>query len=282
MPLEALRHEVTPVGLHYLLVHYDIPIVDPATWRLTLGEMELTLAEIEARPAVTRPVTMECAGNGRAALTPRPVSQPWLLEAVGNAEWTGTPLAPLLQEAGLLDDAVDVVFTGLDAGVEAGLPQRYERALSVADALGPDVLLAYAMNGLDLPPQHGFPLRLLVPGWYGMTSVKWLTRITASSHAFDGPQMRAYRFREAVGDEGVPLTRMEPRALLVPPGYPDFMSRTRVLRPGLTLLEGRAWSGWPPVTAVDVSLDGGGTWSAADLVPSSHPRGWLRWTWLWP
>ena len=99
MPLEALRHDVTPVGLHYLLIHYDIPYVDPATYRLTIGDRELSLDEIRALPSVTRPVTMECAGNGRAALAPRPISQPWLLEAVGNAEWTGTPLKPLLEDA---------------------------------------------------------------------------------------------------------------------------------------------------------------------------------------
>src|SRR3712207_1412447 len=266
MPLEALRHEVTPVGLHYLLVHYDIPIVDPATWRLTLGEMELTLAEIEARPAVTRPVTMECAGNGRAKLAPRPVSQPWLLEAVGTAEWTGTPLAPLLEEAGLLDDAVDVVFTGLDAGVEAGLPQRYERALSVADALGPDVLLAYAMNGVDLPPQHGFPLRLLVPGWYGMTSVKWLHAITVVDEPYAGYQnVTAYRLRTDKDDPGEPVTRMVPRSLLTPPGVPDFMTRRRFLPAGEVTLSGRAWSGYGPIERVEVSVDGGASWAPAGL-----------------
>src|SRR5688572_2063876 len=161
MPLEALRHETTPVGLHYLLVHYDIPVVDPAAWRLTVGgrterALELSLEDLRARDAVTAPVTMECAGNGRARLDPRPVSQPWLAEAIGTAEWTGTPLAPLLAEAGLLDDALEVVFTGLDRGVEGGAEQVYERSLTLADAQRDDVLLAYAMGGAPLPPQHGF------------------------------------------------------------------------------------------------------------------------------
>src|SRR5918997_817520 len=127
MPLEALRHEITPVGLHYLLVHYDIPVVDPAAWRLSVGgrterTLELSLDDLHAREQVTEPVTMECAGNGRARLEPRPVSQPWLHEAIGTAEWTGTPLAPLLADAGVDPDAVDVVFTGLDSGVEGGIP----------------------------------------------------------------------------------------------------------------------------------------------------------------
>ena len=199
MPLEALQHEITPIGLHYLLVHYDIPVVDPATWRLGIeGRTTLTLSldDLRAREAVTAPVTMECAGNGRAMLEPRPISQPWLAEAIGTAEWTGVRLKPLLEEAGLADAAVEVVFTGLDRGVEGGVEQLYERSLSVADALQDDVLLAYACNGAPLPPQHGFPLRLLVPGWYGMTSVKWLERITVVDEPFTGYQMVTdYRMR---------------------------------------------------------------------------------------
>src|SRR6185312_8530503 len=117
MPLEALRYDVTPPGLHYVLTHYDIPAVDPATWRLEITgavrtPLSLDLDSLRARPAVTSRVLLECAGNGRARLEPRPVSQPWLLEAVGTAEWTGTPLAPLLEEGGVSADTVDVVFTG--------------------------------------------------------------------------------------------------------------------------------------------------------------------------
>src|ERR671918_1267660 len=139
MPLEALRHEITPVGLHYLLIHYDIPVVDAAAWRLTVDgrvarELELSLDDLRARDAVTMPITMECAGNGRAQLEPHVVSQPWLAEAVGTAEWTGTPVAALLAEAGLAGDALEVVFTGLDRGVEGGVEQLYERSLVIAEA----------------------------------------------------------------------------------------------------------------------------------------------------
>src|SRR4051812_28768501 len=138
MPLEALRYDVTPPGLHYVLVHYDIPAIDAATWRLEVGggarAMSLSLDDLRRRPQMTQRVTLECAGNGRARLTPRPVSQPWLIEAVGTAEWTGTPLAPLLREAGIGADAVDVAFTGADHGVERELEQDYARGLSVSDA----------------------------------------------------------------------------------------------------------------------------------------------------
>ncbi|MDX6483791.1 MAG: hypothetical protein QOE95_1562, partial [Gaiellaceae bacterium] len=165
LPLEALRREITPVGLHYLLIHFDIPFVDESEWKLEVGgrvatPLELDLAALKSRPARTVAVTMECAGNGRALQSPRALSQPWLMEAVGTAEWTGTPLAPLLEEAGLLPGAVEVVFTGLDRGIQGDVEHAYERSLPVAEALRDELLLAYEINGQPLPPQHGFPLRL--------------------------------------------------------------------------------------------------------------------------
>jgi sulfane dehydrogenase subunit SoxC len=286
MPLEALRYDLTPVGLHYLLIHFDVPAA-PADWRLRVEgrvgrALELSLEELRARPAVRRIVTMECAGNGRARLEPHVVSQPWLWEAVGTGEWGGAELAPLLEEAGMLDDAVDVVFTALDRGVDGGVEQAYERSLPVADALAGDALLAYELNGAPLPPQHGFPLRLVVPGWYGMTSVKWLERITVLDRPFDGyQQANAYRFRRHDGDEGEPITRMRPRALMVPPGFPDFMTRRRFLPPGPVLLEGRAWSGLAPVAAVEVSVDGGSRWEPAGLEPPADRWAWSRWSFTW-
>ena len=286
MPLEALRYDVTPVGLHYLLVHYDIPDVDPATWSLVVGghvehEVRLDLDELRARPRVTRRVTLECAGNGRARLLPRPVSQPWLDEAVGTAEWTGTPLPPLLAEAGVRAGAVDVAFTGLDHGVERGVEQDYARGLSLADALDGDLLLAYEMNGQPLPPQHGAPVRLVAPGWYGMAHVKWLHRIEVLDRAFDGFQnVTAYRIK--TGDEaGEPVTRIRPRALMAPPGFPDFMSRARVVDAGRHVLAGRAWSGLAPVTRVEVSTDDGATWSDAVVDGAAGRWEWRRWSCDW-
>ncbi|MEU8068425.1 MULTISPECIES: sulfite oxidase [unclassified Micromonospora] len=288
IPLEALRYDVTPAGLHYLLIHYDIPDVDPAAYALGVSgaverPLRLDLSALRERPRVTHRVTLECAGNGRALLRPRPVSQPWLVEAVGNAEWTGTPLAPLLREAGMSGDAVDVVFTGADHGVERGVEQDYQRALPVADALREEVLLAYEMNGAPLLPQHGAPLRLIVPGWYGMAHVKWLRDITVTTEPFDGYQNAvAYRLRRDADDPGVPVTRIEPRALVRPPGFPDFMSRTRVLRPGQCTLDGRAWSGHAPVTSVEVTVDGGETWTPALLdEPAAGEWAWRRWSVSW-
>jgi sulfane dehydrogenase subunit SoxC len=287
MPLEALRYDLTPAGLHYLLVHFDIPLVDPAGWALRLDgavttPITLSLDELRARPRVSLPVTLECAGNGRARLHPRPVSQPWLNEAVGTAEWTGTPLAPLLREAGLDAAAVDVVFTGADHGVERGVVQDYQRALPLAEALREEVLLAYEMNGAQLPPQHGFPLRLVIPGWYGMAHVKWLNQITVQTQAFTGYQNAvAYRLKTDAEDPGEPVTRIRPRALMIPPGHPDFMSRNRFLTPGTHELSGRAWSGLGEVTQVDVSVDNGQTWTRAQLEPALGRWAWSRWSTQW-
>ena len=287
MPLEALRHEITPLGLHYLLIHFDIPMVDPARYELSVGgrvrkPLRLTLDEITSRPATTLAVTLECAGNGRARLSPRPMSQPWLGEAVGTAEWTGISLASILEEADPLPDAVDVVFTGLDRGIQGGVDQWYERGLAVQDASRPEILLAYAVNGVPLPPQHGYPLRLIVPGWYGMGHVKWLRSITLIDHAFAGyQQSTAYHFRTQQGETGEPVGRMYPRALMMPPGVPDFMTRTRFVEPSNQLIEGRAWSGRGAITRVDFSHDGGATWSPAMLEPPASPHAWRRWTFAW-
>jgi DMSO/TMAO reductase YedYZ molybdopterin-dependent catalytic subunit len=288
MPLEALRYDVTPPGLHYVLTHYDIPGIDPSSWRLEItGAVErplsLDLAALARRPAVTERVLLECAGNGRARYTPRPISQPWLLEAVGTAEWTGTPLAPLLEEAGVSPDAVDVVFTGADHGSERGVEQDYARGLPLAEAMHPATMLAWGMNGGPLPPQHGAPLRLVVPGWYGMAHVKWLTRIEVLDRPFDGFQNEtAYRLKVDADDHGEPVTRILPRALLAPPGWPDFMTRDRFVRAGTVELTGRAWSGRAPVTRVEVSTDGGATWADAELIDDPrHPFAWRAWRYTW-
>ena len=286
MPLEGLRYDVTPVGLHYLLIHFDIPDGDAETWTVEIGgrvrrPSMFTMHDLRARPAVTRIVTMECAGNGRARLHPRPRSQPWLLEAVGTAAWTGTPLAPLLRETGIDEDAVELVFGGADHGTQGGVEHDYERSLTVAEAMRDEVLLAYEVNGVPLPPQHGFPLRLIVPGWYGMTSVKWLRRITAVAEPFDGFQQDAYRFRTDEDDPGSPVTRIRTRALMVPPGFPDFFTRGRVLDAGPCRLGGRAWSGQASVDRVEVSTDGGNAWHDAHLGPLPEPFAWRAWSHDW-
>jgi DMSO/TMAO reductase YedYZ molybdopterin-dependent catalytic subunit len=285
MPLEALRYDLTPTGLHHLLVHFDIPWIDRAAWRLRVGgnvrnQLVLGLDELRRRPRRTLAVTFECAGNGRARLSPRPISQPWLNEAVSTAEWTGTPLVGLLEEAGLGPETVELVFTGADHGVEKGYEHDYGRSLSVAEATRADVLLAYEMNGRLLEPQHGFPLRLLIPGWYGMTHVKWLSRIDAVTAPFDGYQQRvAYLYRRDAADPGEPVTRMQPRALLLPPGFPDFLTRQRTVDAGAVLVRGRAWSGYGAIARVEFGVDG--QWVDASLDPPAGPFAWRAWSAPW-
>jgi DMSO/TMAO reductase YedYZ molybdopterin-dependent catalytic subunit len=288
MPLEALRYPITPVGLHYLLIHYDIPEIDPAAWRLRVDgcvdrTLSLSLEDLRSMPATTRVLTMECAGNGRAQLDPRPASQPWLVEAVGTGEWTGVELAEVLAAAGVQPTAVEVLFTGADRGVEGGVEQAYQRSITVADAAASGALLAYDLNGVPLPPQHGFPLRLVVPGWYGMTNVKWLTAITAVDTPFGGyQQTTGYQLRQHEDETGQPVTRMLPRALMAPPGIPDFFTRARTLAAGPCTLTGRAWSGAAPIVAVDVSVDGGTTWSPAALDDEPATAGaWIGWRYQW-
>jgi DMSO/TMAO reductase YedYZ molybdopterin-dependent catalytic subunit len=285
MPLEALRYDITPVGMHYLLIHFDVPEVDPGTWRLRVRgsverPLELGLDDLRARPTVTVPVTMECAGNGRARLEPRPLSQPWLVEAIGTATWTGTPLAGLLAEAGLRAETVELVFTGADRGVQGDLEQDYQRSLTVADAIRPEVLLAWEMNGRPLEPQHGAPVRLVVPGWYGMTSVKWLTDIEAVTEPFSGyQQVEAYQYKQTDDEVGEPAQRIRVRALMVPPGIPDFFTRWRLVDRGRVRLIGRAWSGMAPVSRVEVGVDG--SWHEADLDPPLGEHAWRGWRFDW-
>lgn len=287
MHLEGLRHPITPMGMHYLLIHFDIPFIDPANYELSIGGrvrnlLRLTLEDLKARPAVTMPVMMECAGIGRAHLSPRPVSAPWHDEAVGCAEWTGTPLRPILEEAGLLEDALEILFSGHDRGIDQNVEHDYERSLSLEEALREEVILAYEMNGQPLPPQHGSPLRLIVPEWYGMASVKWLREIKAINEPFEGVQQAVlYRYRRSEDDPGTPMTRKRPHALMVPPGIPDFVDRTRHMKAGRTLVEGRAWSGFGSVERVEFSPDGGHTWEDAEFDEPVGPHAWVGWSYEW-
>jgi sulfane dehydrogenase subunit SoxC len=287
MHLEGLRYDVTPPGMHYLVIHFDIPAADEADWAVEVDglverPLSLSISDLRSRPAVTRPVTMECAGNGRVLMPPRAESQPWLLEAVGNAEWTGTPLPAILQEAGLQPDAVELVFTGADHGIQGDVEQDYQWGFALGDVLREDVLLAYEMNGQPLPPQHGYPVRLLVPDWYGMCSVKWLRRITAVVEPFDGFQLGSYQLRQEQDGPGVRVTKKAVRALMVPPGFSSFPDRERFLDAGSCELTGRAWSGSGQVVRVEVSIDGGGSWSDAELGPApSSFTTWRAWSFDW-
>lgn len=285
MPLDALRHDITPVGLHYLLTHFDIPFVDAGAYRLEIGglvekPLVLTLDEVRASTSKTLAVTLECAGNGRAQLDPRPVSVPWGLEAIGTAEWTGVPLVEVMTRAGVRPGAVELVFGGHDEGTQKGVRHFYQRSLAVEEARRPEVLLAWAMSGRPLEPQHGAPLRLIVPGWYGMASVKWLRSIEAVDQPFLGPQQATeYNIRSSPDDPGERITRIRVRAVMAPPGRPDFPSQLRTADAGPITLFGRAWSGEAPVARVEVGVDG--AWAEAELGEAVGAFAWRSWSFRW-
>lgn len=286
MPLEGLAYPVTPTGMHYQLTHFDIP-TPPSNWQLSIGGLvdepvTLSLEDLQKRPTTTTTVTMECAGNGRALMNPRYASRPWLQDAVGTAQWTGTPLAGVLQDAGLKDTAVELVFSSFDQGVQGGDVLPFQRSLSVAEALREEVLLAWAMNDEALQPQHGYPLRLIVPGWYGMTSVKWLADIDAVAEPFRGYQMtHSYRYVQQAGEEGTPVSLIRVRSLMIPPGVSDFYSRKRLLKPGRIELQGRAWSGRAAISRVEISSDDGQRWYDAELQSPASPFAWTGWRYTW-
>jgi DMSO/TMAO reductase YedYZ molybdopterin-dependent catalytic subunit len=285
MLLEGLRHDVTPAGMHYLLIHFDVPHVPDGNWQLEVtgqvkNRLSLSLENIKRLPARTLRVTLECAGNGRALMSPRYPSMAWRHEAVGTADWTGTPLRHVLEQAGIDDGGVDVVFTGADRGFDRGVEQDYARSLQRDAALSDDVLLVWEMNGQPLLPQHGYPLRLVVPGWYGMASVKWLKRIEVWSKPFDGfQQVRTYMYRASPDDAPTPVTRLRVKSLLVPPGIPDWFTRRRLVEAGPTPLFGRAWSGEVPISRVEVGVDG--VWHEAALDPAVGKFAWRGWRFTW-
>ena len=287
MPLEAMRYPITPSGMHYLVIHFDIPDVNVSQWRLKVSglvsnPLSLNLEDIKQRPAHTMPVTMECAGNGRSLLNPRVISQPWTTEGIGTAEWTGTPLKGILGEAGLKDEAVSIVFSGSDQGIQGDVLQVYQRSLNLEEAHREEMMLVYEMNGQPLQPQHGYPLRLLVPGWYGMASVKWLDSIEVIGQQFQGYQVsQSYRYTQVKGEPGEPVTLIRVRAMMVPPGIPDTLTRGRFVTAGPHLLTGRAWAGRFGISRVEVSVDGGSTWSEAALGEQASSFAWRPWSFDW-
>ena len=284
--LELLAHDITPTGAHYLLTHFDVPVVDGTSHRIIFdGAFErpysLTMAELRAMPRVAMPVTMECAGNGRAGHARRSFSMPWTYEAVGTSEWTGTLLAPLIARAVPRAEAVEIAFEGLDYGYDKGEPHYFGRSLTLDQIAELGVLVVWGMNGADLLPQHGAPVRLIVPGWYGMASVKWLARVTALTEPYQGfQQVQTYRFRQDADDPGEPVQAIRVKSLMVPPGVPDWTSRTRFVEPGPVAISGRAWSGLGvPITRVELGVDG--SWTDAEMTGRAGDYAWTGWQAEW-
>jgi len=203
-----------------------------------------------------------------------------LARSIGHVREVIVPLRPILERAGLQADAIDVAFLGIDRGFDK-IFHEYGRSLAPQLALSDDVLLVWGMNGAPLLPQHGYPLRLIVPGWYGMASVKWISHITAIAEPFDGhQQVGTYLFRKDALDPGVPVTHIRVRSMMVPPGVPDWYTRRRLVEAGLVGIEGRAWSGGGvDIAQVEIGIDG--EWHDARLGPRHSQYAWRRWTYDW-
>jgi len=283
-PPGDLGEDLTPTVRFYRRSHFPIPVLDPAAWRLGVGGMvhrplSLSLPELIRLPAETLAVTLECAGNGRALQRPPAPGVQWGPGAVGTAEWTGPRLADVLARAGIRPGACEVIFGGADQGHAAdGSPRsiRFERSLPVRDALESGALLAYAMNGQLLPVRHGYPLRLVVPGWYAVASVKWLTDIRVVAEPFGGFfQAVHYVYDWDRGGHGTPepTREMQVRALITRP------ATGQELPAGVVIVRGVAWSGAAPIARVEVSV-AGGPWRKARLVGVPPAHGWQQWEYL--
>jgi DMSO/TMAO reductase YedYZ molybdopterin-dependent catalytic subunit len=272
-PLAALAGTiVVPAERFYVRNHFPVPAIDPGTWRLRVGglagrPLTLSLAELRAMPSRTVVATLECAGNGRSELDPPAPGEQWGLGAAGTAAWTGVPLADVLDAATPRPGARELVFRGADRGEVEGRdgPVHFERSLPLASAGPSGALLAYEMNGQPLPARHGYPLRLIVPGWYGVASVKWLTEIQLTREAFDG-YFQVDRYH--IG--GQPVTLQAVRSVITQP------RAEAAVTPGEVVVRGMAWSGAAPIARVEVSIDGQ-PWQATNLTGVGQPHGRQSW-----
>ena len=282
-PLAGLVPDVTATEKFFVRSHFAVPEVDVKSFKLTVEghvekKLQLTLDDLRKMESVTREVTLECAGNGRVFLAPQARGLQWGHGAVGNAKWVGVPLGAVLERAGVRPGAADVVLVGADRGAIAdpatpGVIQ-FDRGIPLAKAKKDETILAWEMNGAALTTAHGAPLRAVVGGWYGMASVKWLTRVVVT----DRPHAGFWQtFDYSVWDRGgaspqlVPVTAIQPKAVVTShgPGAP--------VPAGPVTLEGKAWAGERAVAKVELSTDGGKTWAAAKLRGEGRPFAWTAW-----
>ena len=274
-PLDSVRSWVTPTRLFFVRNHFAVPELNLATWRLSVEgcvrqRRVWTWDELMDLPERTVFATVECAGNGRSFLAERQSGVQWGAGAVGHAEWTGVPLKLVLERSGLEPDALEVLFEGADVGTEPDhpAPMPFARSLPISKALHPDTLLANRMNGEVLDPNHGYPVRLFAPGWYGVASVKWLRRIEVVNKPFRG-YFQSVKYtvqrRTERGLETEVVGPMMPKSEIIRPRDGD------VLGLGGNRFFGVSWAGEESVSRVDVSTDGGTTWNDATLVGPQAP-----------
>lgn len=290
-PFSSLSSSLTPNEQFFVRSHFPVPKIGLKNWRLKVEglvkkPLELSYDQLTRMPARTVTMLMECAGNSRIFLSPKASGLQWELGAVGNAEWTGVPLAEVLRQAGLKDGAIELVLEGADSGEIKKEPLspgkiNYARSLPLGTAINPDVILAFAMNGESLSPAHGFPLRAVVPGWYGMASVKWLTSILVIDREFRGYfQTADYTFwekRDGLPIQLLPVTELETKAEIARPALHEIVPAGSIYR-----IHGAAWTGESEIVKVEISTDGGGNWQPAQLLGPARRYSWRLWEHHWP
>jgi sulfite oxidase len=228
-------------------------------------------------PKRTVVATLECAGNGRLHFEPQPEGTAWEDGAISTAIWTGVALRDVLAMATPMAECKEVKFTGMDRGERDGVEIPFARSLPLGKALDPDTLLVYEMNGEPLTSDHGFPLRLVVPNWYAVAAVKWLSRIELLGTDFTGHfQTAKYVMRYSPADPGKPVKNMVVKSLIVDP-----VTGARVPQNFPCRIAGKAWSGNGSIRCVEVSTDGGATWHQADIGEDDSPYAWKSWLYTW-
>lgn len=285
----ALDSFITPNDKFYVRNHFPVPQLDVKTWRLKIegavkNEFEISYDELTRLPSETRPVTLECAGNGRVLLVPKVDGAQWQFGAVGNAEWTGVPLAALLERAGVDPKTVDVILEGADSGdvskpSKPAKPFHFARSVPLEIAKAGGILLAYKMNGQPLPESHGFPLRAIVPGWFGMASVKWLSRIVATTqpyHGFFQTVDYAYWQHRDGNPVRVPLTAQQVKAQIARPTFAEVIPQGTKYR-----IFGAAWAGSANISKVELTTDDGKSYAAAKLLGEPVKHAWRLWEFSW-
>lgn len=285
MPLEAFPDWITPLDRFFVRCHTYTPTVKLSDWSLQIdGKVDhpqtLTMADLKALPRVELVGVLECAGNGRGFYEPHVAGTQWAFGSVGNGRWAGVRLRDVLQKAGIQSSATQILLDGADTPL--GKMPKFQRTITSAKALHPDTLLAYEMNGQDLPVEHGFPLRVIASGWAGDSWVKWLRHIEVLDHEFDGFWMKsAYRHPPKSVAPGtavdpadmVPVTDLNVKSVIASPnGW---------AKPGTVRIQGTAWSNSSPVRKVEVSTDGGNTWRNAKLGGKATQYGWRLWQLDW-
>jgi DMSO/TMAO reductase YedYZ molybdopterin-dependent catalytic subunit len=288
-PFSALDGLLVPNERFYVRSHFATPKIDARTYKLRIEgaverPLEIGYDELRSLGREKAVALLECAGNSRVFLTPKVKGVAWELGAVGTAEWTGVPLAAVLKRARLKDSAVDIVLEGADSGEIKDEPKAprilpFARSLPRAKALRPEILLAYQMNGTELPTSHGYPVRAVVPGWYAMASVKWLTRIIALEKPFNGFH-QTIDYSYWTQDHGlptlVPITEIQVKSEIARPEFHEVVPANAVYR-----MHGAAWTGESEISRVEVSINGGATWQPARLADKSRRYAWRLWEYLW-